>query len=384
MCFAVLFVLAFAVGGTPSYAQEDDTDEFQLEEITVTAQKRLENSQKVAIQMEVIAGEDLTGTEKDNVDDILRDISNIIINKMDDGMRITLRGLGDHDFISGNVHTSAPAVAVNIDGAYSNESSSGQNLLDVERVEVLAGPQSTLYASNSPGGIVNVVTASPKTDKFSVSASAEFGNYGLFDGQLAVNVPIIQDLLAMRLAGHVYERDSWIVGNSNFQDTKTVRLKTMIEPSDTFNATVTVNYSENASGWRLNGQVKLFDYEDGVWANEETTGLPTPVTNPWTSADWEESNVGGANPEPMSSDVETTGFQAEVNWDTAVGSFAFVPYWNERKSTAFRSDVEIYFAGGETTYHTSPHAENANEQKGADLRITSPEDFLSKAYKLLL
>ncbi len=370
--FAVLFGFAFTVGGMSSlHAQEGDSDEFVLEEITVTAQKRAENQQKVAIQMDVITGEDLLGTEKDNVDDILRDVSNIIIGKYDDGMRITLRGISDYLPLAGGVKASSPTVAVNIDGAYTNESSGGQNLFDLERVEVLAGPQSTLYGSNSPGGVVNVVTASPKTDRFSATGSAEIGNYGLFDSSVVVNVPIIQDLLAMRLSAKYYERDSWIEGNPNYQENTNVRLKTKIEPSDNFDATLTLSWAEAASGGRLNGNVKLFGFEDGFWANEETDGVPTPVTNPWTSPDWENAAAAG----PMSKTAETNALQVEVNWDTAIGSIALVPFYNERKSNDFRNDVEVTLAGDETIYYTEQYSENFNKQQGADMRISSPADF---------
>jgi len=220
LCFAVLFGFAFAVGGIPSIcaqeSEESESDEFQLEEITVTAQKRSEDVQKVAIQMEVIQGEDLIGTGKDNMDDILRDVSNILINKNVDGMRITLRGLSDDATHDGSMHNSYPQVAMNIDGAYNSASNAGQGMFDVERVEVLAGPQSTLYGANSPGGVVNVVTASPKTDKFSGNVSLEFANYDLFDGKFALNAPIVQDLVAMRLAGQWYEQGhGWLATATN-------------------------------------------------------------------------------------------------------------------------------------------------------------------------
>ncbi len=374
---AVLGTIALVIGGiSPIYAQEEDSDEFILEEITVTAQKRAESQQKVAIQMEVVTGEDLVGTGKDNMDDILRDVSSVIINKSEDGMRVSLRGLTDDGLVNFDLHNSTPMVAVNIDGAHDSSSASGLNLFDVERVEVLAGPQSTLYGSNSPGGIVNVVTASPKTDKFSANASAEFGNYGLFDGQLAVNVPIIQDLLAMRLSGQMYQRDSWVEGIANEQDTKTVRLKTTIQPTENFDATITLNYSEAISGGRLGGTVLIFDTEDGLWYPETINGPPgtpptvlpsQPVTNPWTT-DSELGRDATANFQRNETRV-TEGIQAEINWDTAFGAISFVPFMNESSNDSIR-DTEI-----ETDVWTMQIGENVQKQEGAELRVASPEDF---------
>jgi len=126
--------------------------EFTLEEITVTAQKREENLQKVPIAMDSISGEELALQGTNDVDDILRTLSNVTINTMSDGMRISIRGLTDTSNLDGgtNFKASGSMVGVNIDGAQNNMSSAGQNLFDVERVEVLYGPQSTLYGSNSP------------------------------------------------------------------------------------------------------------------------------------------------------------------------------------------------------------------------------------------
>ena len=94
----VLGAFAVAFGGIPpGYAQEDDDDEFQLEDVVVTAMKREMDHQRVPMQMEVISGADLAGTEKDNIDDILREVSNIMINKSSNGMQVTLRGIANDE-----------------------------------------------------------------------------------------------------------------------------------------------------------------------------------------------------------------------------------------------------------------------------------------------
>jgi iron complex outermembrane receptor protein len=138
----------------------------------------------------------------------------------------------------------------------------------------------------------------------------------------------------------------------------------------------------------------VFDYEDGHYYADGS-----PVTNPWTR------DVGGGAPPPpppppppgggggsdeptitettntpsqMNQTAETKGFQAEINWDTAIGTISFVPYYSEQKSVDVRDDVEVYFAGIEEPSYTTQHGENHTEQKGADLRIASPEDFLFK------
>jgi iron complex outermembrane receptor protein len=165
MTLTIGFILAFG-DVSALFAQETDAEEFTLEEIIVTAQKREENQQKVPIAMEVIKGDTLALMGKDNVDDILKDVSNVMINTSSDGMRVSMRGIADDSGVMEGQHVGGSTVAINVDGAYNNMSNVGNNLFDVERVEVLFGPQSTMYGSNSPGGIINVETANPKTDQF--------------------------------------------------------------------------------------------------------------------------------------------------------------------------------------------------------------------------
>jgi iron complex outermembrane receptor protein len=366
LIFTALFGLAFLAGGlSPLHAQESGSDEFQLEEIVVTAQKRAENQQKVAISMDVISGEDLAGSGKTNVDDILRDLSNVQINNSTDGLRVTVRGLAEENSPWHDMRVSTPTVAINVDGSYNSGSSAGQNLFDLERVEVLAGPQSTLYGSNSPGGIVNVVTASPKTDKFSTNASVEVGNFGKFNGQVMVNVPVVQDLVAMRLAANKNKRDSWIDGSDNSQDNTTVRLKTLYEPSETFSANLTLNWSESAGGGMNGGEVDLFDTEDGYWVSiddDDNVVLEDKVTNPWTST----STEGGR----AESDAETKGISAEIAWDTGIGALTVVPNYSKQESSDFDDAVE-----NQDGSITSQYTENTTEQKGAEVRLASPADF---------
>lgn len=234
------------------FAQETD-EEFTLEEITVTAQKREEDQQKVPIAMEVISGEKLAEEAKTNVDEILANISNVLINTMPDGMRVSIRGLVDQGgIIDGGTKTSSPSVAVNVDGAFNNMATAGQNLFDVERVEVLMGPQSTLYSSNAPGGIVNIVTAAPKTDRYSANGSVEYGSFHTRNIQTAFNAPVFEDKLALRLAASDSKRNTWVNGSQGSQNWAT-RLKTMWKATDDLSMTLTGNLSRSSSGGMMGG-----------------------------------------------------------------------------------------------------------------------------------
>ncbi len=365
-------------------AQESSSDEFTLEEITVTAQKRAENQQKVAIQMEVISGETLAESGQDNVDELLRNVSNAMINMAPDGMRVTVRGLADENSTWHDMHVSTPTVAVNIDGAYNSSSSAGQNLFDIERVEVLSGPQSTLYGSNSPGGIVNVVTAAPKTDRYSASGSAEIGTYSLRNYQAIFNAPVYSDMIAMRLAAQRSERGSWVDNGDNASKTTTARLKTLFQPSDKFSSTLTINWSKASSGGLRRGEVKVFDYQDGHYQDG------TEVTNPWTAT---EGGGGGPPPMafrgagslvaaqgppppggggPMGNDATTKGLSAEISWDTGIGLLSIVPSYSNQEASDLDDEREVTVAG--STVYTTQYSENHTKQKNLELRMASPQD----------
>jgi iron complex outermembrane recepter protein len=358
------YLLTLAVGSLLAFgdmsslsAQETKSDEFTLEEITVTAQKRVENQQKVAIAMDVITSDEIKELGRNNIDDILSNVSNAIINRAADGLRVSLRGISDESSLnSNNQHVSGSTVAVNLDGAFNSSDGAGMNLFDVERVEVLVGPQSTMYASNSPGGIVNVVTAAPKTDKYSANASFEYGSYNLRNVQAAVNAPIVQDKLAIRLAANLAKRDTYLEGGSSTSgtDNKAVRLKTLYQPVDNLSITVTGNWSKNGGGGMGGGQVVSFAKQ-------------SDVSNPWTAA----SGASG----PNNSDQTTKGLTGNIEYSSKLMSVTVVPSYSKSSSSGLSTvSSGPPGSGGSSTVDQS----SSNEQKGVEVRLASASDFIFK------
>lgn len=382
----VVLGFVFILSGAPSVkAQEASDYEFTLEEITVTAQKREENQQKVPIAMEVISGDNLAITGKTNIDDILSDISNVMINNSSDGMKVTIRGLEDNNTPFKDMNVSTPTVAINIDGAYNKSNSAGLNLFDIERVEVLMGPQSTLYANNSPGGIVNVVTAAPKTDKYATSASIEYGNFNLFTGQAMVNAPIVTKKLGMRLAIQQEKRDSYTSDSDETGiDTKSARLKTLYQPNDKLSATITLTWAKRINGGMMGGQVQPFDTEDGHWYTQVNPGSPWvkdgKVTDPWTgvfsSSDGDSSGTPSDGPNEAAQ--HTKGISGEINWDTGIGTLSIIPQYvsisSDDQSNYTISEGESNTNVGTWTVFTTMRT----RQKGLEARMASEEDFFFK------
>jgi iron complex outermembrane recepter protein len=351
------------------YAQETNSEEFTLEEITVTASKRAENQQKVAISMDVISSDSIKEMGKNNIDDILSSVSNTIIEKARDGYRVAIRGITDSSMPFHGMSTSQPAVAVNTDGVYSNRKDTVAGLFDVDRVEVLYGPQSTMYSSNSPGGIVNVVTAQPKLDSFSTSGLLEVGNYRVLHGEVAVNAPV-SDKIALRGSGFFSKRgESYVTNATDKEDTRSGRLRALYQASEKFSITLTGEYSQDKSAGFAG--VTPFDRQDGQWYTLNTTP-PTPIgalTNPWTGIK--------AETRPANNQV-TKSIKSQINLETGIFTLSIVPSYSTRNGKAIEVFPSFPAPGQtETTYENFYTQQHARE-KAMETRFSSPSDSFMK------
>jgi len=343
--FLFIVWLCFVFGDLSTiYAQDSDTGEFTLEEITVTAQKREENQQKVPIAMEVISGDELKELGKNSVEEILKSLGNAIISRAGDGLRVTLRGIADDADLFNDQHIGGATVGINIDGAYNNRSDAGQGLYDIERVEVLFGPQSTMYASSTPGGIVNIVTASPKTDRYEVSGSLEYGNYNYLHTEGAMNAPL-SDSSALRASFTTSIRDGFISNGNDDDNAKSARLKFLIKPYDKLSVILAGVVSRSAR--RGFATVVAFDKE-------------SDRDNPWTSED-------AADPPGNMTQKSIT---ANIDWDLGIGTLALVPSYSKNNSYGTRTMTDM--DGNTSTQEFT----SSNNQKNIEARMTSDPDFL--------
>jgi iron complex outermembrane receptor protein len=267
-------LLLLANVSSHALAQEEDDTEFFLEEITVTAQKRSENQQKVAVAMDVITSDNINEMGKNDIDEVLSSIPGVIINKASDGLRVSIRGMANDMNEKEGRHFSSVSVAVNTDGVSSNITNSSGGLYDIERVEVLYGPQSTLYASTSPGGIVNVVTANPKMDTYEGNGTFEIGNYNLLHTAGSVNAPV-SDTIAFRAAFSTTTRDGYLSNGSDDEDTKSGRIKALYTPTDKLSILLATELSR-IDGKGFSGVTAFVDQDDqdDPWETDDETGSP--------------------------------------------------------------------------------------------------------------
>lgn len=171
-----------AIGSGNAYAQSSSTDAVQLDQVSVTAQRREAQMQKTPLSMSVISGPALDRMQIKRVDDIKFTTPNIIIEQntgTSSGAKIIMRGVGADE----SMFTNDPAVALYIDDVYiARQNGAMLDLYDVDRIEVLRGPQGTLYGRNATGGAIRYISKKP-TGEDKLSFDGSFGNLGRMDGR---------------------------------------------------------------------------------------------------------------------------------------------------------------------------------------------------------
>jgi iron complex outermembrane receptor protein len=181
----------------------------QLEEITVTARRREENLQNVPVSVVAFTEKNLRTNMIRNLEDVGAQSPNVMImpssNAGNAAAAIFIRGIGQFD----EIITTDPGVGVYIDGVYLARTSGALlNIGDFERVEVLRGPQGTLFGKNTIGGAVNITTHKPGNEPGGY-AEATIGSYNRVDLKGAINMPIISNVLAARISAATSNADGF-------------------------------------------------------------------------------------------------------------------------------------------------------------------------------
>lgn len=186
-------------------AQENGDIRPGLEEVVVTARRHAESLQDVPMSVAVVSDRDVV---LHNISD-LRDLDNLVPSLVQTGPdsnvnpAVAIRGISSD---SRNIGFES-GVSVYIDGVYTGRPTSFmQDLMDVERIEVLRGPQGTLFGKNTIAGAINIVTRKPG-EKPELYAEAQFGNYGLFRQRLSVSGPLVGQTLSGKFSVYNVDRD---------------------------------------------------------------------------------------------------------------------------------------------------------------------------------
>ncbi|MBT8102494.1 MAG: TonB-dependent receptor [Gammaproteobacteria bacterium] len=179
-----------------------------LEEITVTAQKRTESLLEVPVAVSVVSGDNLERAQIRDVIDLQQLAPSLVVNASTGSTNtiFSIRGIGT----AGNNTGLEQSVGVFIDGVYRGRVGSAMSdYVDIQQVEILRGPQSTLFGKNTSAGVISVTTRKPEYEMSGV-IDASVGDFGMAQLKGSITGPLIADKLAFRLSGSAFQRDGVI------------------------------------------------------------------------------------------------------------------------------------------------------------------------------
>lgn len=296
-----------------------------VEEIVVTAQKRAENLQKVPIAVTAVSGAALERAQIRDIQGLANSIPNVQINSFSnspDSAVFTIRGVGVNDadpYVGTTVSVVVDGVPVGVN------TSALLSLFDIERVEILRGPQGTLFGANTTGGVVNVITKQP-TGEFGGEAQVVYGNYNRIDLNAAVNFPI-----AEHLAGKVSVLHTGTDGFfRNYGDNRRIGKRDMTSlrgylkfDSGAYDATLIGEYDRSRNGSQVGvliaGPGELF-YTPG----ESDQGINF------------KRGLSGDQPDYNNRDSYSATFTQ--NLDTGVGKLVAISSYREYKNDLYSDD----------------------------------------------
>ena len=329
------------------------------DEIVVTAQKRTERLQDVPVSVSVVGGDALAKSKVTQVDELVGRVPNLQLTATvgDNTPIFALRGVSMSDY---SLNQASP-VATYYDEVYKgNFAFLGVAMYDLERVEVLRGPQGTLYGKNTTGGAVNLISRAPKLDETSGYANVGYGNYNRIDLNGAINLPL-GDKAALRIAGTYAKADGWfknvVPGQPDLAGTSEygIRASLLFEPSDGMKFVLRASTSfQNPTNY-------------GIYAQ------PTAINRPGLTDFQIASDVPDKRRARTYSVALTSTF--DIGHDLTITS---VTAW-DKGSLSFKEDTD----GTATKLLEIPYVDRAN-QFAQDLRLSSdfkgPFNFILGAY----
>jgi iron complex outermembrane recepter protein len=305
-----------------------------LEEVTVTAERRSEFAQSAPLALAVVSGEEIANQGVSQPEDL---------NKLIPGLQITnapittvsIRGVGTFSELDSLAQL---GVAVSTDGVYIDRVTEvAGNFYDLNRVEVVLGPQGTLYGRNATGGAVNLISNKP-TNEFGGNIQEELGDFGLRRTTGALNVPVT-DELAFRFAFYDSKRDGYLSDGYDDEDTRAGRLHALWTPDSNLSLLVTLEAS------RVGGV--------GQGGAFEGLGLTGAQSSPLANTLHQLADIPSANgpvpiplPYPSYQDFYNTGARAQLDWNLGFATLTVIPGY---KAQTFNYDQVAQVNGSEAS-----------------------------------
>jgi iron complex outermembrane receptor protein len=317
-------------------------------EIIVTAQRRAQNIQDVPISVTAISGETLEARSARNVNDAIAFAPNVAVTTGPTGGNFGgffIRGVGQLD----NSIALDPGVGVYVDDVYiARLQASSVDLLDLERLEVLRGPQGTLFGRNTIGGAISLVTINPDFDDFSARVRGITGSRDRYDLSASINVPLA-DNAAFRATGFTRNQKGWgrnVYTGDTFGDISELggRLKVLFEPSPDISFLLQGDYLRARNS--PSHQILLgFNPQAGITVPRppqlggpffrpgvSPTGVPFPTGVGADSSPNRRDNFASV---PDQLDIDTGGVSLTVTGDLGFATLKWISAWRQFDEDSF-------------------------------------------------
>jgi len=298
-----------------------------LQEIVVTAQRRAENVQKAPIAIDTVSSAMLTQRHITDATALTQVVPSAQIGQAAGPFPVFfLRGGGSF----GTNSLTDSAVVLSLDGVpLARQYNSNGQFFDLERVEVLEGPQGTLYGRNATGGAINLIPQRP-THEFSFDGGLSYGNYQAIQTNAALNVPL-GDTLAARASFQSTNHSGYVSDGQGDDDTQSARVQLLYEPSNALTFLVSADMVHQ--GGRGSGFVDVSDFSP-----DQRVGL----TDPRVQALYAARKLTPIPANSLFLDDRHAGLKGEMNWKTDLGTLTILPAYRHA-----HLDFNSAYGGGE-------------------------------------
>ena len=400
-------LVSLAVLAAPATAQESSAEQLvavtdsidaeasqqrRLGSVVITANRREETIQDSSLIIQAVDSDELIRTGVTEAGNLAGLVPGLEVGAAGSALQIYVRGVGN----PGSTAVTNPAVPINVDGVYiARSQATAGNFFDLDRVEVLKGPQGTLYGRNASGGAINLIAARPDFDGLSGFVSGTIGNYDLRQVEGALNIPLT-DTLAVRGSMQIVDRDGYLSDGTDDDEHESYRLQALWQPSDVVSLALWGNYTHvggRGGGYSYAGASDPWDsiYPGGndiLFAGAATRGLIAPQAAFPPGIDGPVAGPAPSPPFPDGSnmiflvdpvedgnyaDMDFWNVHATLEWDLGFADLTIIPAYQESELN-YKIQPGLSFEVRGITENDAPEQ---SEASSLEVRLSNSEDRLN-------